>query len=96
MHEQLFSFVEPRCTTALHQQIANMQGWLSVTIGGLKRAITHFANKNKISFAWQSRFYDRIVRDTDELNRIAAYIENNVAQWAFDNLNNHRNAVRKS
>ena len=89
LHQQ----IDNTCTTALHRQIANMQGWLSVTIGGIKRAITHFANQNQIPFAWQSRFYDRIVRDTTELNRIAVYIENNVAQWAFDNLNNNRNAV---
>ena len=85
--------IEPRCTTALHRQIANMQGWLSVTIGGIKRAITHFANQNQIPFAWQSRFYDRIVRDTTKLNNIAAYIENNVARWAFNNLNINKNAV---
>ncbi len=85
--------VEPRCTTALHRQIANMQGWLSVTISGIKRAITHFANQNQIPFAWQSRFYDRIVRDTTKLNNIAAYIENNVARWAFNNLNINKNAV---
>ena len=89
LHQQ----IDNTCTTALHQQIANMQGWLSVTIGGLKRAITQFANQHKMPFAWQNRFYDRIVRDTTELNRIAVYIENNVAQWAFDNLNNNRNAV---
>ena len=29
----------------------------------------------------QSRYYDRIIRDTAEMNRIAEYIENNVAEW---------------
>ena len=76
---------QSQCTTALHQQIANMQGWLSVTVGGLKRAITHFAKQNHIPFAWQTRFYDRIIRNTDELNRIAQYIENNVENWGKNN-----------
>lgn len=67
--------------TDRHQQIANMQGWLSVVVGGLKRAITHFAKQNHIPFAWQTRFHDHIIRDTDELNRIAQYIENNVENW---------------
>ena len=62
-----------------------MQGWLSVTVGGLKRAITHFAKQNHIPFAWQTRFYDRIIRNTDELNRIAQYIENNVENWGKNN-----------
>lgn len=69
-------------------EIANMQGWLSVVIGGIKSSITRYANQNNIPFAWQSRFHDRIVRNNQELNRIAEYIENNVAQWQLDELNN--------
>ena len=76
--------VETRCTTSLHREIANMQGWLSVVVGGLKRAVTHYANQNQIAFAWQTRFYDRIIRNTHELNSIANYIENNVANWKED------------
>ena len=76
--------VETRCTTSLHREIANMQGWLSVVIGGLKRAVTHYANQNQIAFAWQTRFYDRIIRNTHEMNRIANYIDNNVAKWKED------------
>lgn len=68
--------------------IANMQGWLSVVIGGLKSAVTRCAHENQIEFAWQTRFHDRVVRNQDELNRIAEYIENNVAQWHYDDLNN--------
>ena len=66
------------------QSIANKQGRLSTTIGGLKQSVTCYANAHKIPFAWQTRFHDRIVRNTDELNRIATYIQNNVAQWESD------------
>ena len=57
---------------------------MAVTIGSLKSAITHFANQNAIDFAWQPRFHDRIIRDQPEMNRIATYIENNVANWKDD------------
>ena len=57
---------------------------LPVAIGSLKSAITHFANQNAIDFAWQPRFHDRIIRDQPEMNRIATYIENNVANWKDD------------
>lgn len=70
--------------TASLQDIAQLQGWLSVVIGGLKSSITRFANQNAIDFAWQPRFHDHIVRDTSEMNRIADYIENNVANWKDD------------
>ncbi len=32
-------------------------------------------------FRWQSRFYDRVIRDEPELNRIREYIRNNPARW---------------
>ena len=66
------------------RDIANLQGWLSVVIGGLKSSITRFANENALNFAWQPRFHDHIVRDTPDMNRIANYIENNVANWKDD------------
>ena len=66
------------------QEIANQSGWLSVCIGGIKSSVTKFANENNIGFAWQSRFHDHIVRDTNEMNLITDYIENNVAQWESD------------
>ena len=63
------------------QNIANKQGRLSTVIGGFKQSITRFARTKQPYFAWQTRYYDRIIRDQDEMNRIAIYIENNVAKW---------------
>ena len=68
------------------QQISKRRGLLSTTIGGIKRAVSCFANQNAIPFAWQPRFHDRIIRTTDEMNRIAHYIENNVAKWQCDDF----------
>ena len=95
------SDVETMCTSSLQktdmrwknenvneqmQAISQQRGLLSTAIGGLKRAVSVFANQNAITFAWQPRFHDRIIRTTDEMNRIAYYIENNVAQWQYDDL----------
>ena len=66
------------------QKIAKKQGLLSVCMGGLKSAVTNYAHTNNIDFAWQARFHDHIIRDTNEMNRIADYIENNVANWKSD------------
>jgi len=60
---------------------------LGTVIRGLKARATHFARKNGIYFDWQPRFHDHIVRNQDELNRIAEYIENNPARWLTDQLN---------
>ena len=69
---------------AFMQEIANMQGWLSVAVGGFKSAVTKYAGENNIEFGWQTRFHDHIIRNQEEMNRIAEYIENNVAKWKED------------
>ena len=61
-----------------------MQSWLSVVIRQFKQSITHFAIQNKISFEWQRKFHDRIIRNTKEMNVIARYIELNVSKWEYD------------
>ena len=58
-----------------------MQSWLSVVIRQFKQFVTRFARTQQPSFAWQERYYDRIIRNQDEMNRIAEYIDNNVAKW---------------
>lgn len=37
---------------------------------------------------WQRGFYERVIRDSQELDNICAYIHNNPAQWELDRLNN--------
>ena len=69
------------------RQISHKRGALSVAVSGFKRAITHFAHQNSILFAWQPRFHDHIIRNLHELNKIADYIENNVARWDMDTFN---------
>ena len=57
---------------------------LAIVVGGIKREVTMFARQHKMAFDWQSRFYDRIIRNRKEENSIANYIENNVARWDSD------------
>lgn len=57
---------------------------LSVVIRGIKSSITKFANEHSLAFAWQTKYYDRIIRDFDEMNRITEYIENNVVKWDYE------------
>jgi REP element-mobilizing transposase RayT len=33
---------------------------------------------------WQRNYYEHIIRDNDELNRIHTYIESNPAAWETD------------
>ena len=60
---------------------------LASVIRGFKAGVTTFARKRGISFAWQPRYHDHIIRNLKDLNRIADYIENNVGRWDMDKYN---------
>jgi len=54
-------------------------------IRGFKSAVTTNARKmGNLTFEWQPRFYDHIIRDSDSFNNIQHYIESNAANWGKD------------
>jgi REP element-mobilizing transposase RayT len=59
-------------------------GRLSRIVGQYKSAVTKYANEHDISFAWQPRFHDHIIRNWTEMNHIAQYIQNNPMKWEMD------------
>ena len=86
MHTQCRD-VARNVSTGVNTQMANIsprKNSLAVVIRGVKSSITKFANENKIPFAWQTRFHDRIIRNQAELDRISDYIEKNVVNWHDD------------
>ncbi len=66
------------------QRRAHCCGRLSHMIGQFKSAVTKYANKHEIPFAWQPRFHDHIIRNGVEMNHIAYYIQNNPMKWELD------------
>lgn len=57
--------------------ISPKSGSLSAIIRSFKSAVTKQTRKINPEFAWQSRFYDHIIRDKDEYYRIRYYIRSN-------------------
>jgi len=67
------------------------KAFLSHIIKGFKSAVTKAAREHGFhNFAWQSRFYDRVIRSDVELYFIRNYIEMNPANWEL-----HRNELGK-
>jgi putative transposase len=61
---------------------------LSLVIRNFKSTVTLLARRSiGMLDVWQPRFYDHIIRNDDELNRIRTYIRNNPAQWDMDKNN---------
>ena len=62
---------------------------ISTIIGSFKSIVTKTINQKYKSdnIIWQPRFYDRIIRNENELNRIRQYIIDNPYKWALDRNN---------
>src|SRR3989338_4369760 len=81
---QINNSVETQNLVSLHQQVGGYKNKfgpqsknLSSVMRGFKIGVTKFVNDNNLIFGWQSGFYDRIIRDEDELSRIRQYIIDN-------------------
>ena len=59
-------------------------GNLGVIINQYKRVCTIQSRQINPNFAWQSRFYDRIIRNEKEYGRISEYIFYNPQNWEKD------------
>lgn len=60
---------------------------LSSIVGGFKSASSRriaLLSRDYRSAIWQRSYYERIVRDIDELNTVREYIANNPARWCAD------------
>ena len=69
---------------------------LSMIINHFKSAIKRWCNKNGFEyFQWQRNYYEHVIRNEIELNKIREYITNNPLQWKLDknNLRNQNSAT---
>jgi REP element-mobilizing transposase RayT len=62
---------------------------LPVIVGSYKSIFKRICAKEhaKIGFEWQTRYYDHIIRNKEELQRIREYIINNPLKWDEDKNN---------
>jgi REP element-mobilizing transposase RayT len=60
---------------------------LASVIRGYKVGVKKYAMVHGIEFMWQPRYYDRVVRSPNELNRIRTYIDLNPDKWVDDREN---------
>jgi REP element-mobilizing transposase RayT len=54
---------------------------LASIVRGYKIGVTKIARGIDTAFRWQPRYWDRVVRDLDERDRIRLYILENAATW---------------
>lgn len=56
---------------------------LASIIRSYKIAVQTYANRHCIPFAWQPRYYDRIIRNERELTNVRRYIRNNPTMYKY-------------
>ncbi len=59
---------------------------LASIIRGFKIGVTKYAREKDIPFGWQARYWDHIIRDQRDYDKISQYIVNNPARWEEDEL----------
>ena len=74
-------------SSRLHNEFGPQSKNLASVIRGFKIGVTKAARKLGMDFAWQPRFYDHVIRNLEDWNRVATYIENNVGRWDMDKYN---------
>ena len=77
--------IHHRRSTRLRNWDDSWPAWYFVTLN-VKNRERRFGeirryHKGVHDFAWQGRFYDRIIRDNGELDRVRAYIIRNPKAW---------------
>ena len=73
---------------------AGKKKWRRPSVGNILRAFKAAATHRirhtttKMTFGWQPNYYDHIVRNDPDIDRIRLYIINNPAKWAEDKYYN--------
>ena len=73
-----------RVPTMETKPIHHQNNRLAVVVGSIKAHVSRFARRNHITFGWQSRYHDHIIRDLNDWHQLSEYILHNPAHWADD------------
>lgn len=65
-------------------KISPKKGTISSIIRSYKAAVTKSCHADKLSFKWQPRFYEHVIRNDEDLRLTREYIVNNPGKWHLD------------
>jgi len=87
----ILSINKPDKTTWELNKFGPQRNNLGSIIRGYKSSVKSYAIDNNIEFLWQSKYYDRVIRNEKEYWNIKEYIRNNPDHWYrngedFENL----------
>ena len=63
---------------------------ISSIVGAYKSAVSKHAHRLGFDFEWQDKFYEHIIRDDEDFQRIHYYIINDPSNWSVDKFHVYR------
>lgn len=87
-----------RLAPTQERQSRLITGSISAIIGQFKSTVTkRVRNELKLEshFIWQRGFYEHVIRNENELNRVRQYILDNPIKWSLDRENRERSKTIK-
>jgi len=88
------SLQSPQHQTMGSQRFQNQgRNTISSIIGSYKSAVSKHAHRLGFDFQWQHDYWEHIIRNEDEFNRISQYITENPSRWEKDKLNGGKGNV---
>ncbi len=76
--------IQPNERPTQHGAFGPQSRNLASIIRGYKIGVTKYATGHGLSFQWQPRFYEHVIRSEKSLARIRNYIRMNPERWEFD------------
>ncbi len=70
-----------------YSKISPKSNSISAIVRSYKAAVTKHSRRLSYDFAWQTRFYDSIIRDENQFKLVSDYIVNNPINWDKDKVN---------
>lgn len=70
--------------------VSTKRNTLGNIVGSFKSVVTKYINSHQLTFGWQPRFYEHIIRNEKEFYRVKQYVKNNPINWEVDRNNNKK------
>ncbi len=80
----LFSINNEKNDYTVNEYQKMIKNSVSLIINHFKGRVTKYSKKENIDFKWQPKFYEHVVRDEYDFNRIKNYINLNIENWSDD------------
>jgi REP element-mobilizing transposase RayT len=84
-------YIEPHIDNKLnlHEFQKTVSNSIGSVVRSFKASVTRWSNENKITFKWQRNFYERVIRNENELDKIREYIYYNPLKRYYDKEKNN-------